>query len=150
MKRVKIFLALGEGLNNESLELSDLVEHLNLILEPQNIHIYLEKWEYLSDSLDNLRDEEYADTLGECEICMVVFGKDLGSYTERELRSAYERVCKEVVNPSKLYVYFKNIDNLTEDLKRFRDSFPEAYNGSPGLFADTNSLKSFISSNKSV
>ncbi len=87
-KKVKIFLALGEGLDDESLELSDLVEHLNLILEPQNIHIYLTKWDYLIGSSESL----YEDTLEDCEICMVVFGKDFGSYKGEEFRKAYERV----------------------------------------------------------
>ena len=141
MKKVKIFLALGEGLDNESLELSDLVEHLNLILEPQDIHIYLTKWEYLTASSSKGTEDAYAETLEDCEICMVVFDKDFGSYTQKELRSAYERVCKEGVNPSKLYVYFKNIEDLTEDLKRFRDSFPESYGHFTGKFTDVNSLK---------
>ena len=141
MKKVKIFLALGEGLDNESLELSDLVEHLNLILEPQNIHIYLIKSDYLTGSLNTGSGDIYTTTLDECEICMVIFGKDFGSYTEKELRCAYERVCKEGVNPSKLYVYFKNIEDLAEDLKRFHDSFPEAYGHFTGKFSDVNTLK---------
>ena len=65
MKRVKIFLALGEGLDNESLELSDLVEHLNLILEPQDIHIYLTKWEYLeADNREERLENRYERVLG--------------------------------------------------------------------------------------
>lgn len=141
MKKIKIFLASSDDLTTETLELSDLVEHLNLILEPQNIHIYLEKWDYLTSSPPTVREGAYAETLDSCEICMVVFGKDFGSYTEKELRSAYERVCKDGINPSKLYVYFKNTNDLTMDLKKFRDSFPEVFTGSPDLFTDINSLK---------
>lgn len=141
MQKIKIFLASSEELKDEILELSDLVEHLNLILEPQDIHIYLEKWEYLAESSTKVPEEAYSDTLEKCEICMVVFGKDFGGYTERELKRAYERVCKEGVNPSKLYVYFKNIDDLTEDLKKFRDSFPEVYGHFTGKFSDVNTLK---------
>ena len=141
MKKIKIFLASSEELKNENLELSDLVVHLNLILVPQDIHIYLEKWEYLEGNRDEEIEKKYTDKLEESDICMIVFGKDFGSYTEKELKKAYERVCKEGVNPSKLYVYFKNIDDLTADLKKFRDSFPDVFGQFSGKFSDVNTLK---------
>ena len=142
LTKIKVFLATTNDLHEESVEMADLIENLNYILEKKDVHIYLTKWEYLdAESSSSRKNIQYDKTLEDCEICMVVFGKDFGSYTEKELRSAYERVCKEGVNPSKLYVYFKNIDDLTEDLKRFRDSFPEAYGHFTGKFSDVNTLK---------
>lgn len=146
MKKIKIFLALSKDLKDENLEIADLIEHLNLILEPQDIHIYLEKWNYLVPSDSSAVGEEekgksYEKALDNCEICMVVFGKEFGEYTQDKLKKAYDRVCRDGENPSKLYVYFKNEEELAEDLRKFRDSFPEAYGHFTGKFSDTNTLK---------
>lgn len=141
MKKVKIFLASSEELKEEKLELSDLLEHLNLILEPQDIHIYLEKWEYLGENIEDTKKNKYEERLGESDICMVVFGKEFSNYTETELKKAYDRVCHEGVNPSKLYIYFKNEEKIADDLKKFRDSFPEVYGHFTCKFSDVNTLK---------
>lgn len=142
LTKIKVFLATTNDLHEESIEMADLIENLNYILERNNIHIYLTKWNYLDDESSSTRKNiKYDKTLEECDICIIVFGKEFGSYSEKELRSAYERVGKEGVNPSKLYVYFKNIDDLTEDLKKFRDSFPEIYGHFTDRFSDVNTLK---------
>lgn len=139
---IKIFLALSNDLKEESLELSDLVEHLNLILEPQDIHIYLSKWNYLENSLEeNSLVHNYDKALDESEICMVVFGKDFNSFTEEELRKAYSRVCNEDIMPEKLYVYFKSIEEATTALKSFKNSFADKYGHFAGIFKDANALK---------
>ena len=135
MKKIKIFLASSEDLNEETLELSDLVEHLNLILEKQDIHIYLCKWEYLQSK------EDYDNTLDSSDLSLVIFGRDFGSYSEEDLKKVYERVCKEGANPQKLYVYFKAGEDQTEALKKFRDSFPEQFGHFTGNFADVNALR---------
>ncbi|MCH5326468.1 MAG: tetratricopeptide repeat protein, partial [Duncaniella sp.] len=135
MKKIKIFLASSEDLVTETLELSDLVEHLNLILEKQDIHIYLCKWEYLQSK------EDYDDTLDSSDLSLVIFGKDFGSYSEEDLKKVYERVCKEGANPQKLYVYFKAGEDQTEALKKFRDSFPDQFGHFAGNFADVNALR---------
>ena len=138
MKKIKIFLASSDDLAKESLELSDLVEHLNLILEKQDIHIYLAKWDYI-DSKD--AGKHYEETLDECDLSLVIFGNDFGSYTEAELRKVYERVCKERANPQKLYVYFRAGEGQTEALKKFRDSFPDQFGHFTGSFVNENTLR---------
>lgn len=144
MKKIKIFLASSEDLKDEALELSDLVEHLNLILENQDIHIYLDKWEFL----DNERGAGeqgiwyyYESKLDQNDILIAVFGRELGSFSEKELKQAFNRLHKEGINPEKIYVYFKSLGGLKEDLRVFRDTFSDNFGQIAALFNDTNILK---------
>lgn len=137
MQKIKIFLASSEDLTTETLELSDLVEHLNLILEKQEIQLELYDW----SSNNATKKVELERALEECELCMIIFGKEFGNFTETDLLLAYNRVCQEGNNPTKLYVSFKNIEEIKEDLKKFRDSFPEKYGHFTGNFNDANALK---------
>lgn len=137
MKKIKIFLASSEDLKTETLELSDLVEHLNLILEKQDFQLELYDW----SSNNAAKKVELERALDECELCMIIFGKEFGNFTETDLLLTYNRVCQEGINPTKLYVSFKNIEEIKEDLKKFRDSFPVKYGHFTGNFNDANALK---------
>lgn len=142
LTKIKVFLATTNDLHEESIEMADLIENMNYILERNNIHIYLTKWDYLDDESSSLeKNIKYDKTLEESDICIIAFGKEFGSYKEEELKKAFEKVCIKDINPKKLYVYFKNIDDLTEDLKKFRDSFPEEYGHFPDRFSEVNTLK---------
>lgn len=127
MKTIKIFLASSEELRQERLELADLVESLNHSLAKLDLHVQLVKWEYLDASMGaKHKQEEYNEELRSCELCMVLYWKRFGMYTKTELDTAYEELCAGR-NPQKIYVYFKDGAEITQELKAFRDSFPDQY-----------------------
>ena len=141
MKTIKIFLASSEELRLERLELADLVEHLNKILEKLGMRIQLVKWEYLDSSMGPLRkQDEYNNELKDCEMCIVIYWTRFGMYTKEELDTAYNELCAGH-NPKKLYVYFKDSNDLTEELKVFRDSFPTHYGHFACNFSNIDTLK---------
>ena len=127
MKTVKIFLASSEELKEERLQLADLVEHLNHTLEKQDVRVQLVKWEYLNSSMGPLhKQEEYNRELRDCEMCLVLYWTKFGMYIKTELDTAYNERCAGN-NPRRLYVYFKDGGELSQDLKDFRDSFIKNY-----------------------
>lgn len=128
-------------LKEEEKELRKMVSHLNSILSEHDFQINLLSWENESGSKGLNLKKNAEDVFQEYEICLVVYGRNFGSFSEKELSNAYERVCQEGINPLKLYVYFKTADDLAEDLRVFRDSFPERYGHFTGKFSDTNALK---------
>lgn len=141
MKTIKIFLASSEELKEERKELADIIANINLILSRRDIFVYLVKWEYLDASMGLAhKQEEYNAELRKCEMCIVLYWTRFGMYTKTELDIAY-RERNEGHNPKKLYVYFKNSDAISEELKRFRDSFPSEYGHFFTDFGNIDTLK---------
>lgn len=127
MKTINVFLASSEELKQERLELADLVEHLNHILMKHDIQVHLVKWEYLDSSMGIAhKQEEYNKALRECDICIVIYWNVFGQYTKQELDTAYNELIAGR-NPHKIYVYFKDSSNASQELLEFRDSFPKQY-----------------------
>ena len=115
MKTVKVFIASSEELRLERLEIADMIQQLNRILKPRGVEI---------DPLDN--HEEYHRELQNCEICLVLYWTRLEDYTKNELDTAYSEL-RANRNPQKLYVYFKDTEEITPELKAFKESFATAY-----------------------
>ena len=128
MNKVKIFLASSEELKKERLEIADLIGHMNLALENEDIRIYLVKWEYLDASMsESHKQEEYNKTLEQCNLCFVLFATKFGKYTESELKTAYDKLCKGGKDNGKLTVFFKDARAETDELKEFKQSFADNY-----------------------
>ena len=127
MKTVKVFIASSEELHLERLEFTDMIQQLNKALKPRGIEIEPIKWEYLDSSMSQERKQtEYNNALKECELCLVMYWTRLGEYTAEELTTAWESL-KAGDNPKKLYVYFKEPCNASQELKEFKDSFVTRY-----------------------
>lgn len=125
--KIKIFLASSKELKEERLIFADLVGHLNKALEGQDIIISLVKWEYVDASMGpEHKQEEYNEQLRDCDLCIVLYWTSFGKWTKRELDTAYEEKCAGR-NPKRLYVYFKDSEEVSEELQKFRDGFPENY-----------------------
>jgi hypothetical protein len=96
----------------------------------QNIEFEAEQWEFKDKAIQGRRLQDmYNKSLANCEICLVLFWKNCGKYTQEELNFAYKKF-KEGQNPRKIYVFFKQYDknNSPEMLRKFRDDFPKNYN----------------------
>lgn len=143
MKIIKIFVASSDELKAERLELAEMVEHLNYSLNKIGMNILLVKWEYLDASMSHLhKQEEYNRELKDCEICMVLYWTKFGMYTKTELDTAYSELCAGR-NPRKLYIYFKESEQeLTPELREFRDSFPSLYGHFYCVFRNEDAIKS--------
>ncbi len=127
MKTIKVFLASSEELKNERLEFSDLVLQLNDLFEKRDLQLKLVKWEHLDSSMSKEHKQtEYNNKLKECELCLALYWTKFGDYTKEELETAYEEL-KAGRNPRKLYVFFKDSEELTPELTAFKESFANAY-----------------------
>lgn len=141
MRTIKIFLASSEELALERAAIADLVDNLNFKLRTQDIFIQLVKWEYLDSSMGPLhKQEEYNRELRDCELCMVLYWTRFGMYTKTELDTAYHELCAGR-NPKKLYIYFKDSDEMSPELKAFRDGFPSTYGHFYCHFPNVDTLK---------
>lgn len=127
MKTIKVFIASSEELKIERLEFTDMLQQLNRIFKPRGLEIEPVKWEYLDASMGPLhKQEEYNNELKTCEMCLVLYWTRFGDYTKSELETAYSELCAGR-NPQKLYVYFKDAEDITPELKAFKDSFATEY-----------------------
>ncbi len=127
MKTIKVFIASSDELELERLQFSDMILHLNRILKPRGVEIEPVKWEYLDASMGPLhKQEEYNKELKTCEMCLVLYWTKFGEYTKSEFDTAYSELCAGH-NPKKLYVYFKNAEDITPELKTFKESFATSY-----------------------
>ena len=141
MRTIKIFLASSEELTEERATIADLVDNLNFKLRMQDVFIQLVKWEYLDSSMGPVhKQEEYNRELRDCELCMVLYWTRFGMYTKAELDTAYHELCAGR-NPKKLYVYFKDSDEISPELKAFREGFPSEYGHFYCHFLNVDTLK---------
>ena len=128
MKKIKIFLASSEELKDERLEIADLISHMNLALEYEDVRIYLVKWEYLDATMSPIhKQEEYNKTLEQCDLCLVLFASRFGKYTESELKTAYEKLCKGKRDTQNLMVLFRDDNKDTNELVEFKKTFNQTY-----------------------
>lgn len=142
MKKIKIFLASSEELKQERLELAGLIGHMNLILEPKEIHIYLVKWEYLDASMSELhKQEEYNRVLEECDICLVLFWNRFGKYTKTEFDRAFARSHEDDKKKMELLIYFKEGKEDNEELKAFKNQCESMLPSNCRIITDEKSLK---------
>ena len=145
MKTIKIFIASSNELEKERLLMASLANELSTRLEKVGIQVIAVEWESLDASMgENHKQEEYNEKLRECDMCMVLYWTKFGMYTKTELDTAYKEKI-EGKNPQKVWVYFKEVDDPsnmpTEELKKFRDSFPTKYGHFYTPFANFDTLK---------
>lgn len=137
MRNVDIFIASSFELYAERIELCSFIRKLNEAFNPRGINLVNHQWEFLDDSLQSCRaQDQYNKVLDDCEICIVMFWKRCGIYSQEEMKRAYDRMCDGHL-PKKIYVYFKNVDNeslsqndlaLYEELQEYKNNFPKHFN----------------------
>ena len=123
MKTIKIMIAASEEMHDEKLEFSNLIEHLNEVLEPRGIELKRVKWNPETDGAM----EDFMAKLTDCEMCLTLYWKELAGNAEEELKRAYQQL-KDGSNPRKLYVFFKEpTEELSDALKDFKANFVTNY-----------------------
>ena len=116
-------IAASEEMHDEKMRFSDLIKHLNVVLEPRGIELKRIKWNPDTDG----SIEEYKSKLKDCEICLTLYWRDLAGNSEQELDTAYQEL-KGGNNPHNLYVFFKEpTADLTEALRDFKANFVTKY-----------------------
>ena len=141
MKTIKVFLASSDELSDERLQFDSLFNHLNRIFRPRGLYLELSKWEYLDSSMGpKHKQEEYNEELKTCEMCLVIYWTRFGEYTAEELMTAYNEL-KEGRNPKKLYVFFKEPAEVSEELKSFKESFADKYGHFYCKFENVDSMR---------
>ena len=127
MKTIRIFLASSEELTPEREKFDTLFAHLNSIFRVRGIMLEPVKWEFLDASAGPLhKQEEYNRELKTCDICIVMFWQKFGDYTKTELDVAYSELCAGR-KPTKLYVFFKEPADASEQMQDFKASFDQDY-----------------------
>ena len=123
MKTIKIMIAASEEMHDEKVQFSNLIEHLNKVLEPRGIELKRVKWNPETDG----SIEDFKTKLKDCEMCLTLYWHDLAGNSEQELNTAYQEL-KVGKNPRNLYVFFKEpTEDLTEALKDFKTNFVTNY-----------------------
>ena len=141
MKTIKVFIASSEELKMERLEFTDMIQQLNRILRPRGVEIEPIKWEYLDASMGTLhKQEEYNQELKTCELCLVLYWTRFGDYTKSELDTAYLELCAGH-NPKRLYIDFKETEEITPELKAFKESFVTEYGHFYCRFENVDTMK---------
>ena len=92
-------IAALEEMHDEKLEFSNLIEHLNEVLEPRGIELKRVKWNPETDGTV----EDFLTKLTDCEMCLTLYWKELAGNSEEELNSAYQQL-KNGNNPRALRV----------------------------------------------
>lgn len=113
-KIINIYIATADDMEFEQKELMDLISHLNKILIKRNLNINVVKH---NRNMGNISD---------CELCLTLFWTKFGDYSKEELEIAYQEL-QGGRNPRKLYVFFKNTDDINPDLREFKESFATTY-----------------------
>ena len=123
MKTIKIMIAASEEMHDEKVQFSELIGHLNEVLEPRGIELKRVKWNPETDR----SVEDYQKKLTDCEMCLTLYWNELTRNSKEELNVAYQQL-KDGGNPRKLYVFFKEpAENLSDALKEFKANFVTNY-----------------------
>lgn len=147
MKYKRIFIASSVELKQERKELVDLLQDLNDKVEERGIRFKPVLWEYMDSSMGAKRKEdEYLEKLQECEICLVLFWRTLGEYTEEELKVAVDEMNGGRL-PKLVFVFFKEPDNgISKELAQLKCSYSQNYPAIPALtFNGAKSLRNMVS-----
>lgn len=123
MKTIKIMIAASEEMHDEKVQFSNLIEHLNKVLELRGVELKRVKWNPETDG----SIEDFKTKLKDCEMCLTLYWRDLAGNSEQELNTAYQEL-KVGKNPRNLYVFFKEpTEDLTKALKDFKTNFVTNY-----------------------
>lgn len=120
-KEVKVMIAADEELNEEKLEFTELMAHLNEVLENRGIRLRRVKW--TPQGADDFRKE-----LHDCEMCLNLYWTKLPQQADEEMKTAYD-LSTNGSNPQHLYIFFKEKSSgkISAALADFKAGFETVY-----------------------
>lgn len=119
-KEVKVMIAADEELNEEKLEFTELMAHLNEVLENRGIRLRRVKWTPQGT-------EEFQKKIYECEMCLNLYWNKLPKKADEEMKAAYD-LSTNGTNPQHLYVFFKEpSEGISTALANFKAGFETNY-----------------------
>lgn len=120
-KEMKVMIAADEELNEEKLEFTELMTHLNEVLENRGIRLRRVKW--TPQGADDFRKE-----LHDCEMCLNLYWTKLPQQADEEMKTAYD-LSTNGSNPQHLYIFFKEKSSgkISAALADFKASFETVY-----------------------
>lgn len=140
MRTIKIFVASSKELNDEREKLAALANSLNTALMKLDINVIMVEWENLDSSKGKeAKQEEYNKELCTCDMCIVLYAAKFGEFTKIE----FDTACRELETErslKKLYVYFKDVPEVTPDLQEFKDGYRERYGHYYSTFGNSDML----------
>ena len=123
MKTIKILIVAPEELHEEKIQFSSLIEALNESLVSRGIELERVKWDPDTDG----SVEDFMEEVGECEMCLTLYWRELAENASEELTAAFQTL-KAGKNPQNLYVFFKEpTQDISEALKDFKANFVTNY-----------------------
>jgi len=152
VKKISIFLASSQELEDERREFELFIYRLNKKLVDSNIFLNLEIWEDFIDAMSPTRlQDEYNKAARESDIFISLFSTKAGKFTVEEFESAYSQF-KSTGNPY-VYVYFKNAEikigeiNKNDLISLFEfEEKVEALGHFPTRYTDISDLKNHFRS----
>lgn len=138
MQRTNIFIASSSEMHHERLEIVDLLTDMC----SDTMRYVPVKWEYMDSAVhQEHKQTEYIRRLQKCEICIVMFWRSLGEYTEKELLLALDEQSKGK-NPQRTYVLFKEDgESIKPELKEFKDKLVQQHGDIVYSFSNNQELR---------
>ncbi len=108
MKRIKIFLASSEELENDRNAFGNLIRRLNKSYEKRGISLDLFEWEDFDAAYnDRRKQEEYNDEVRASDMFLALFHTKAGRFTIEEFEIAVEEFLRK--SQPKVYTYCKDL-----------------------------------------
>ena len=133
-KTIKVFIASSEELKEERNELLAIEKRINKNLEQHGVKIEIVEWEFTDPAMsETCKQDDYNTELRSCDICCVICWQKFGKYTAEEFKTARE--IKMNGGPlHKIYIFFKEPGEYTDELKAFKDDIEKNYGHFPSRF----------------
>ena len=126
MKEIRIFLASSYELEPDRARIGDLIRRLNDKYEARHIYLKLEKWEDVESFYNgNSKQGEYDHLIRQSRLFVGLFWHCAGMYTVHEVDVAQANLPPENILIFRKTAQFREDHEGSEDVKRFRERFPE-------------------------
>lgn len=140
-KTIKVFIASSEELKEERNELIAIEKRINDNLKQHGVEIKIVEWEFMDPAMSATRkQDDYNNELRSCDICCVICWQKLGKYTAEEFKIAHEAKMKGG-SLHKIYIFFKEPGEYTDELKAFKKGIEEDYGHFPSCFETVDAFR---------
>ena len=121
-RKITIFLASSNELDNDRVSFRDLVDSLDDIYKPHGIRVRCKNWRAFPETTDERSQAEYDAVTTKSDICICMFHREAGKDTLDEFHQSLNAY-KRTGNHPKTYVYIRALvdgEIETEELAQFK------------------------------